>query len=560
MSTAVKRKLRFAIMCNDLQLKQWQHDVITHLVNSGIAEPVLLITNSHNEKNTSLTKKILNYPYSKFLWNRYLRKLSRTPMQQLTALPEYLKKTEILNCTVIKKGYSEYFSDTDVAKIKFLDIDFMLRFGFNIIRGEILNAARYGIWSYHHDDEQKYRGGPFGFWEIYKNAYVNGVILQRLTEKLDAGIVLKKYFFKTTLHSFKEHTNNLLCNSTEMPLQVCRDILNNCSEYFLKEPTVTKAPIYKAPRNFVLFIFLVKLFRNRLLFHYKELFRSEKWFIGISKKPIKEIIFNNIDPEFEFIKPLKKSEFYADSFIYNENGVAKIIFEDYNYKTKKGVIASIPVNDFAQAEIMLSEETHLAYPFIFHEARNTYCIPEESEINRIALYKLNEINHCFEFQKILIENIDAVDSTLFKYSDCFWLFFTRKSAGTNSKLFAYYSQSLAGPYLEHHNNPIKVDIRSSRPAGTPFLMDGDLYRPAQNSAKHYGSRISINKIVKLTPDEFFEELVSEIRPEKYSKKYCGTHTVAVSESFIVIDFKKHGFIFQSFKNQFSRKFRKIRSK
>ena len=40
---------------------------------------------------------------------------------------------------------------------------FMLRVGFNIIRGEILNVPKYGVWSFHHDDEVKYRGGPAGY-------------------------------------------------------------------------------------------------------------------------------------------------------------------------------------------------------------------------------------------------------------------------------------------------------------------------------------------------------------------------------------------------------------
>jgi len=85
-----------------------------------------------------------------------------------------------------------YFNAEDVATINKKDLDFILRFGFNIIRGEILNAARYGVWSFHHDDERKYRGSPPGFWELYYRDPVTGSILQRLTDRLDGGIVLKR--------------------------------------------------------------------------------------------------------------------------------------------------------------------------------------------------------------------------------------------------------------------------------------------------------------------------------------------------------------------------------
>jgi len=42
-----------------------------------------------------------------------------------------------------------------------------LRFGFNILRGDVLEVAPYGISSFHHGDEQHYRGQPPGSREIH---------------------------------------------------------------------------------------------------------------------------------------------------------------------------------------------------------------------------------------------------------------------------------------------------------------------------------------------------------------------------------------------------------
>jgi len=96
-------------------------------------------------------------------------------------------------CHVRLKGkFSEYFSEEDIAAIRSYELDFILRSGFNIIRGEILSVPRYGVWSFHHDDIEKYRGGPPAFWEIFYGDSKTGVTLQRLTDRLDGGVVLKR--------------------------------------------------------------------------------------------------------------------------------------------------------------------------------------------------------------------------------------------------------------------------------------------------------------------------------------------------------------------------------
>ncbi len=37
------------------------------------------------------------------------------------------------------------------------------------------------------------------------------------------------------------------------------------------------------------------------------------------------------------------------------------------------------------------------------------------------------------------------------------------------------------PWVAHARNPVKTDARSARPGGTPFVVDGVLYRPGQDS-------------------------------------------------------------------------------
>lgn len=65
--------------------------------------------------------------------------------------------------------------------------DVALRFGFGVLKGDILAAPTHGVVSFHHGDVRRYRGRPVGVWEFYHDEPEAGVTLQRLTETLDGG-------------------------------------------------------------------------------------------------------------------------------------------------------------------------------------------------------------------------------------------------------------------------------------------------------------------------------------------------------------------------------------
>ena len=111
-----------------------------------------------------------------------------------------------------------------------------------------MNVAKYGIWSFHHDDERVVRGGPPGFWEFMNKIPSNGVILQRLTNSLDKGIILKRVHFRTILHSYKAHLDQLFFGASILPLQVCKELIN--SGNLQGEQSNSDAPLLYPPRNF----------------------------------------------------------------------------------------------------------------------------------------------------------------------------------------------------------------------------------------------------------------------------------------------------------------------
>ena len=59
----------------------------------------------------------------------------------------------------LRGRYSQCFPDGAIGVIGGYDLDILLRFGFGILRGKIIDVPRYDAWSFHHDDRE-IRGGP----------------------------------------------------------------------------------------------------------------------------------------------------------------------------------------------------------------------------------------------------------------------------------------------------------------------------------------------------------------------------------------------------------------
>jgi hypothetical protein len=257
------RLLRFAVMCSGTVFAQWEARCIKKLLALGNVHLVLLIM---DDRPTHFFAKVRKARLHQVLSLIHRRVLSRPPALRQKDMTHDLTGVPRIRCQVLTRGkYSEYFSKDDIEKIREFDLDFILRFGFNIIRGDILHAARYGVWSFHHDDETKYRGGPPCFWEIYNDDPITGAILQRLTDRLNSGIVLKKSFFPTINYSYSANLNRVYLDSANWPAQVCIDILNDNAQYLDAAPSSTKAPIYYAPNNLQMIHFLLKLSKNLLV-------------------------------------------------------------------------------------------------------------------------------------------------------------------------------------------------------------------------------------------------------------------------------------------------------
>ncbi len=544
MTETGRTRLKFAVMCNSLVLQKWQADVINMLISGEKAVPVLLIIRQHETgPKRGFLKRFLAYPWTKLLFRKYYQYFFRPVTFRHESIRPMADGIPQIHCKTLLKGkYSEHFSPEDLKTIRDYQPDFILKFGFGILRGDVLNAAPFGIWSFHHGDEQKYRGIPPAFYEIMLNDYITGSVLQRLTETLDGGIILRKGYFPTINHSWRANLDQAIQLSVRWPLEVCKEILTQHTFPSEQGPRISQAPIFHEPTNFTFVTFLIRLAINKVKFHFTELIYTEKWQTGLVKARPADLVSEYsyvIDEETAlWLGARGNNRYFADGFALKGEGRLLLVFEDYNYRTRKAVISSSWYTErdssFTEPAPILEEPWHLSYPLLFRADGQTWCLPESLNHGSIELYRLDQATGKLHHHRTLLKDVSAADPTLVFHQNHWYLFFTPANA-TNIELHIWHADTLEGIFEPHELNPVKADVSNSRPAGPFFTLDGKLYRPAQDCSHTYGGRVVINEVKLLTDTEFLEMQVTSLRPPV---GYTGLHTISFAGDYLYFDCKK----------------------
>ncbi len=544
-------ELRFGIMCNDARrFPAWEAACIRRLIASGHAEPALLIRDV-----TPAPPRAPASPRTALhrLWDEgWVR--PRLASLHPVDLSAELAGTEQIDCAVTMRGaYSQHFAPADVAAIHARDLDFILRFGFNIIRGEILQAARYGVWSYHHGDERLYRGGPPGFWEIANGDVTTGAILQRLTDRLDGGVVLHRGVFGTSSGSWTHNIDRAFFGSADWCARVCAELASGQTQRLDGAPSTTTAPIRRAPTN-------VEVARcwGRMGAHiarklWELLFHLEVWNVGVTggEHGVEAILRDGgLDASAVTWCPSHaRGHFIADPFAYTDDaGAPRLLVEDYDHAGRGRICELRPPAPAtvagARLELTAALETehHLSYPCLFADGGELYCVPESYQANGALLYRRD--GGAWRFVRRLVDGLPVVDPTLFRHDGRYWLLFTLQDDGAygNLKLYGYHAEALDGVWQPHALNPLKCDITSARPAGAPFVAGGWLHRPSMDCAATYGAAVVINRVDRLSPTEFEETTVARIAPAADGPYPAGLHTLNRMGTAAVVDGKR--FVFE----------------
>lgn len=546
--TSMKEKLRIGVLTDGDDIPAWSYKMLEKIKNSEHSEIVLIVKKCESPNdNVSLFNRIWN-TRKDILWILY-NKLENKIFKANPDAFALKNIKDLFNCDEItvnpkETKFSDYISKGDVNEIKSHNIDVFVRLGFRILRGGILKASKYGIWSFHHGDNSVNRGGPAGAWEVIENWDKTGVILQILSENLDGGTILSTSYSATDKVSVKRNKNNYYWKALSMIPRSLNDLHTLGDKTFFEklEQNYTTDFYYNRlfvnPTNFQVIKAFLRIYSKKILNSIKRLFYFQQWIIlyQFNKK-------NDWSKSFFRFKRIvpPKDRFWADPFVYEKNDNYYIFIEELIYKENRGKISVIEIDEkgnYSIPKAIIERDYHLSYPFLFEEGDDLYILPETSENNTIELYKCIEFPLKWELDKVLMSGLNAVDSTILKHNNKYWLFcnvLENEGASSLDELFLFYSDSLFNDdWIKHPCNPIVSDVSQARPAGRIFKENYKLYRPSQDSAKGYGYGMKINEIVELTETSYKEEIIQSIHPN-WTKDLLSTHTINHEKKLTVID-------------------------
>lgn len=270
---------------------------------------------------------------------------------------------------------------------------------------------------------------------------------------------------------------------------------------------------------------------------YRERFLAPRWrLITMDIDSLKEMRRINA----KVISPPAGFE-WADPMLADSNeGLFLFIEEEVN---DKGHISVVRLNretlTFADTpQKIMEKSTHMSYPFVFRVGSDWYMIPESSEERKMTIYKSLQFPLVWVPVRNVFEDEQWVDTTPFFHDGKWWIFSVKKQvdyASSYQDLFLFYSNDIInGEWYSHPKNPVVSDVRQARSAGAVFSYRGRLFRPAQNCLHKYGGSLMLCEIIRLTDDDYEEQICGEFLFPWYSK-LSSFHTIAVYKDRLMGD-------------------------
>lgn len=398
------------------------------------------------------------------------------------------------------------------------------------------SAARFGVWRFQFGERRERHNGLEGFREV---ADGQAMTTSRLTAALaaDGERLLYESRSRTASFSATRNQEKLLRRAAKLPGRVLKE-LHHATASALHSPLAgaLPCPARTPAADLKMMPGLIDIggrIASRCL---QKLLYVEQWFIACSFS----------DSEGETPAPGKSrclmpptDRFWADPFPLVRNGRHYIFFEELVFAEGKAHISVIEVDrngPCSPPRRVLERPYHLSYPFLVEAEGQLFMVPETGANGTVELYRCLHFPDRWIFEKVLLKMPGCVDATL-HYADGKWWMFVNlgdASDGDYDEMHIYHADNLYDEWQAHRLNPVKSDVRNARPAGRLFERNGSLYRPAQIGVPLYGSGISINRVLKLSTEDFLEQEVGRILPQR-TGNFLGVHTLNRAGKLSVVD-------------------------
>jgi hypothetical protein len=557
-SESVRPHLRVGLLLDSTCLPRCFAEVVDHILRCNFARLELLVFNAEEPPPQPAPRRslpgriitLLRDPRRRkailfSLYQRYDRRNEGpSDPNALVDCSARLASVESISVVPLTTRFVHRFPDEAIEHVRSAQLDVLLRFGFNILRGNILTVARCGVWSYHHGDGDFYRGGPSCFWEVYEGNPITGTMLQVLTEELDAGIVLEKGLFATApgisraqncLQPYWGAATFVIQKLHELHTRGWTHVRGRMAR---AAPYGGRKQVYTVPSNWEMLKWLGPLLLRKTLRRLVRRPMIEHWQLAIRCGAQLDAGPGARAADLRGFRLVEspRGRFYADPFLFEHAGRTWLFFEDYEYAADRGRISCAEVHngELGTAMPALEQPYHLSYPCIFRVGDEIYMVPESVAHGTVDLYRCTRFPGQWQLEKELLRE-PAVDTTVWARDGLYWFFVTLQEArGGGTQLWLFYAPDVTAGWSSHPANPVSTDVRNSRGAGAIFQRNGRLFRPSQDCSRHYGFSFTLNEII-VWDRERYEEKPCVTATPNWAPALVATHTYSHASQVEVID-------------------------
>jgi hypothetical protein len=442
---------------------------------------------------------------------------------------EVLTGVTQLAATRKKNAHAAFYAEPDVRSIAAYGLDVLVDLGVEPLAGEILDAARHGVWTYAVDQTA-------GFWEVADRREQIRAALVRVTA--DGAQTLYDSTSSVERASVATTRSRAYWKAASFVPRVLRELNRRGSPALMRQEDGHSEPLQRTrrPSSAALGAHLARRFLERRRARTLQLLAREQWLLLYAFEDAPRDDF----AAFKRLVP-PDDRFWADPNIVVRDGRYYVIFEEYLYATHRAHISVLALGADGRYERpvpIIERPYHLSYPQLLAWEGELYLVPESKGNKTIEAYRCRLFPYEWELATVLMEGVEAVDATFLEHEGRWWLFANMvetEGASSWDELFLFSASSpLSRDWTPHPSNPIVSDVARSRPAGPIFRRDGRLYRPSQNSAGSYGQAFNINEILELSPTRYAERIVKTVAPT-WDPSLLGTHTYVSEGGLTLID-------------------------
>jgi len=235
--------------------------------------------------------------------------------------------------------------------------------------------------------------------------------------------------------------------------------------------------------------------------------------------------------------------FLADPFGIRDAQSLHVFVERYDYRTRHGTIERLTFDDgfdLVERRPALGEAWHLSYPCVFEADGEVWMLPEAHRSGALTLYRAHGRFEDWRAECRIALDFLPVDASPLRHEGRWWLFYTsaQDKRSKIADLHVAWAESLCGPWTAHPGNPVRRDPASSRPGGTPVVLDGKIMLPVQDCTRTYGGAIRPLWIDRLDEIGFSASAGPPLGlPDGSPPKCEGMHTLSACGEVTLVDVK-----------------------